>query len=256
MPERFAWGEDYVCSVVPSLRYGTGRLKDDGAPPFLSAIRCQFFVCQRASAPKEIVTPIAAAAVASRSLTRPVPHRAASSPFHSSGGDDDVLSAHQRTAGGAFGKHQREGNSANPARTGGRAGDDGAHESRPGYANGGSLTAQMIGGSGAHPALLPPVSGHRQDHPDGYREPHCGSQNCHLRLPPSRDRARGEIQSCGRADDKNDAREGRRDKRGAGTPGCGGRLFAIFAYGICRCQPYEPTISALFSKSLCMAPFL
>src|SRR3546814_9388906 len=83
--------DHYVCSVDPSIRCGLRRLKDDGAPPFFPAIGRQFLNRQRGATPEKIVTPIAAGAVASRSLTRHTPHRAVTSSFQSSGGDDGAL---------------------------------------------------------------------------------------------------------------------------------------------------------------------
>src|SRR3546814_19848796 len=67
--------DHYVCSVDPSIRCGLRRLKDDGAPPFFPAIGRQFLNRQRGATPEKIVTPIAAGAVAARSLIRHTPNR-------------------------------------------------------------------------------------------------------------------------------------------------------------------------------------
>src|SRR3546814_13619801 len=53
--ERGAWGENYVCSVDPSIRCGLRRLTDDGAPPFFPAIGRPFLNRQRCATPAKIV---------------------------------------------------------------------------------------------------------------------------------------------------------------------------------------------------------
>ncbi len=158
--ERSACGEVYVCSVIASIRRGTGRLKDDGAPPFFPAIGRRFLTFERVAAPEKIVTPIAAGAVASRSLTRPAPRRATSSPFHSSGGDDDVLRTYPRASGRAFGEHQREGNPLDPTRTERSADADGAHRGRLGRGCGSVLRHACASGSDADQATLSLIAGH------------------------------------------------------------------------------------------------
>lgn len=153
-----AWGEDYVCSVGPSIRCGARRLKDDGAPPFFPAIKRQFLSRQRRAAPKKIVTPIAAGAVASRSLTRHTPHRAVTSPFQSSGGDDGALRPNPGTSGRIVGVLQQEGNPSNQARTGSGADGNGAGQSGFRCRNDSGLTGLSESGGERHqatPSLRP-----------------------------------------------------------------------------------------------------
>jgi|SRR5690242_8074107 len=239
---RFAWGEVYVCSVVPSIRRGAARLKDNGAPPFFPAIWPQFFINNRVAAPEKIVTPIAAGAVALRSLTRPAPHRAASSPFHSSGGDDDVLRTYQRTAGGALGEHQREGNPANPARTQRRADEAGARPGEIRYRRPIGLTAQSISGGGAHRVPLPPRSGQCRDRLATGNLRRGSRRDGNAALQPSGRRGweavRGEF---GDRQDRKVREAARRDKKGAGQR------------RLCGCIDKEISSGTLLC---CLAPFV
>ena len=159
--ERSAWGEGYVCSVVPSIRCGARRLKDDGAPPFFPAIGRQFSDRQRRATPNKIVTPIAAGAVASRSLTRHTPHRAVASPFQSSGGDDGALRPNSGTSGRTVGVLQQEGNPADQARTGSGGCRNGADQRGVRYRDDRVLTVPSRSGGECRKAASPLHSGHR-----------------------------------------------------------------------------------------------
>ena len=247
MLNRLACGEGYVCSVLSSVQYGTGRLKDDGAPPFFSAIGRQYLIRPGHRAPKKIVAPIAAYAVATRSLTRPVPHRGSLPLFHSSGGNDDVLPTHQRTAGRAVGEYQRQGNPPDPARTRRDTCEDGKHEGGTRYGHSVRLNGPSVGGGGASPALLPPPSGYRHDRFSPLVPSDCRTSGCR----PCCRWWQGVKEGTGGREHGEGAS---RDKRGAGTHGCEGRISALFAYGT-RCDPpYTSAIYALFSTHLRMAP--
>lgn len=153
------WQGDCVCSVVLIIRHGTARLKDDGAPPFFSAIERRLHTMDGIAAPKKIVPPIAAGAVASRSLTRAAPRRAAASPFHSSGGDDGALRPHSGTQGRTGSELQCEGNPADQARTRNRVGGNDPHHRGVRCGNGGALRSSARCGSGAQQATPPHLSG-------------------------------------------------------------------------------------------------
>lgn len=116
------WGEDNLCSVSPSFRYGAGRVNDDRVPPFFPAGRCRCISVQLGAAPKKIVTPIAAGAVAGVPPAIIDPARSIPGErivFLNSGGDDDDRTAYRGTSGGAAGQRRSGGAQADRGGTGG-----------------------------------------------------------------------------------------------------------------------------------------
>lgn len=116
------WGEGNLCSVSPSFRHGTGRVNDDRVPPFFPAGRRRCISLERGAAPKKIVTPIAAGAVAGVPPAIIDPARSIPGTrivFHASGGDDDDRTTYRGTAGGAAGQRRSGGAQADRGGTGG-----------------------------------------------------------------------------------------------------------------------------------------
>ena len=116
------WGEGNLCSVLPSFRHGSGRVNDDRVPPFSPAGRRRCISLQRGAAPKKIVTPIAAGAVAGVPPAIIDPARSIPGTrivFLNSGGDDDDRTTYRGTAGGAAGQRRSGGAQADRGGTGG-----------------------------------------------------------------------------------------------------------------------------------------
>ena len=117
-----ARGEGNLCSVSPSFRHGAGRVNDDRVPPFFPAGRRRCISLQRGAAPKKIVTPIAAGAVAGVPPAIIDPARSIPGErivFLNSGGDDDDRTAYRGTAGGAQRQRRSGGAQADRGGTGG-----------------------------------------------------------------------------------------------------------------------------------------